>query len=198
MTRLRRTITLLSGIATLAASSICSAQTLPDKGAHVRIFKNTDGSTTQLKRDHTNTRLEQSSYREKANGEKIVETRTLYRRDKNARLRSGIIQDGQRKKLFRIVYGYSAKTGRLIAENMFDARVIRRNNPNNPNEETPIRALRYAYNAQGKRSKPIVYNALPGKTQDQLKAWLKKYRRGSNSTLPTADPYRNQAVTPNR
>jgi len=179
------TLSILTMLSTLS----CEAQRIINKGNLVRIFRNSDGSNTMLKRDAKNTRLEQISYNEKANGEKIVRTRTIYRRDKNGRLRSGIIEDGQRVELFRIVYGYDKHTGRLIAENMYDARVIRRNDPRNPKKETPIRALRYTYNAQGVRSKPIVYSALPGKTAQELKAWLKKYRKGGESTLPDYDPW---------
>jgi len=173
-----------------------TAQEIPDEGPHVRIMKNSDGSSTQFKRDHTNTRLEQSSFMEKANGEKIVRTRTVYRRDINGRLRSGIIEDGKKNKLYRIIYGYDKDTGRLIAENMYDARVTRRNDPKDLTKETPVRALRYSYNAQGQRSKPIVYVGVQGKTAQELQQWIEK-NNYQDGTMPIDDPFRNNTVNPN-
>ena len=156
-------------------------------------MKNADGSTTQFKRDLNNTRLEQTSYIEKKNGEKIVRTRTVYRRDKDGRLRNGIIEDGQRIKLYRIIYGYDA-TGRLIAENMYDARVVRKNDPIDPTKETPVRALRYTYDPQGKRGRPVAYVGVKGKTAQELQAWIKKNKFEGGIQL--GDPFRNDAVTP--
>ena len=186
---------IIYGLLTLGFSAQ-AYQTIPDEGAHVRILKNSDGSSTQFKRDHTNTRLEQSSFKEKENGEKIIRTRTVYRRDLNGRLRSGIIEDGQKNKLYRIKYGYDKNTGRLIAENMYDMRVTRRNDPTDPNKETPVRALRYSYTAQGQRSKPVVYVGVKGKTAEELKKWINK-NGYQNGTQPIDDPFRNQTVNPN-
>lgn len=194
----QRRLSFLLKISLLTAGTIltATAQQIPEEGPHVRIMKNSDGSSTQFKRDHTNTRLEQSSFMEKANGEKIVRTRTVYRRDLNGRLRSGIIEDGKKNILYRIIYGYDKNTGFLIAENMFDARVIRKNDPIDPNKETPVRALRYSYNAQGQRSKPIVYVGVKGKTAKELQKWIEKnnYQEG---TMPIDDPFRNNTVNPN-
>lgn len=182
---------------TVGLSQSAFSQAIPEEGSHVRIMRNSDGSSTQFKRDHTNTRLEQTSFSEKPNGEKVTRTRTVYRRDLNGRLRSGIIEDGQKNKLYRIIYGYDKNNGLLIAENMYDARIIRKNDPTDPTKETPVRALRYSYNAQGQRSKPIVYVGVQGRTAQELKQWLDK--NGNNgSTLPVDDPFRNdKVVNPN-
>lgn len=159
-------------------------------------MKNSDGSTTQFRRDLNNTTLEKSTYVEKQNGEKIIRTRTTYIRDKQGRLRSGVIEDGQRVKLYKLRYGYDSKTGRLIAENMFDARQVRRNDPNDPTRETPVRALRYSYDAQGQRSKPIVYVGVHGRTAEKFQEWLKenKFEKG---TLPDVDPFAPKTANPN-
>jgi len=190
-------LTFLLSINILTAGMIlnATAQEIPAEGPHVRIMKNADGSSTQFKRDMTNRTLEQSSFMEKANGEKIVRTRTIYRRDDNGRLRSGIIEDGKKLKLYRIIYGYDKHTGKLIAENMYDARVVRKNDPRDPNKETPVRALRYSYNAQGQRSKPIVYVGVQGKTAAELKKWIEK-NGYQNGTMPMDDPFREDGVTP--
>lgn len=188
----------LALFALFATASISDGQrkTTTDANSHVRLMKNSDGSTTQFKRDINNTTLEKSTYVEKENGEKIIRTRTTYVRDKQGRLRSGIIEDGQRIKLYKLRYGYEPRTGRLIAENMYDAKVIRRNDPNNPKKETPVRALRYSYDAQGQRSKPVVYVGVKGKTAEELKEWLKK-NKFEKGTLPDVDPFAPKTINPN-
>ncbi len=167
-----------------------------DTNSHVRLMKNSDGSTTEFKRDINNTTLEKSTYVEKENGEKIIRARTIYTRDKQGRLRSGIIEDGQRIKLYTLRYGYDPETGRLIAENMFDARTIRRNDPKDPTKETPVRALRYSYDAQGNRSKPLVYVGVAGKTAEELQIWLKE-NQFEKGTFPDVDPFSPKTVNPN-
>ena len=158
-----------------------------------RITKNRDGSTTEFKRDTGNTTLEKRTYVEKENGEQITRTRTLYRRDKFGNLRSGAIYDGQNKKLFRVVYGYHEDTGRLIAENMFDARV-RRTSPTDPNKEEPVRATRYHYNAQGERSAPFSFTSQAGKTSEELMGWLDRNKPASDVDR---DPFKRIPVNPN-
>ncbi len=192
----RLTFLLTLGFLTAGMMLEAPAQEIPEEGPHVRIMKNSDGSSTQFKRDHTNTRLEQSSFMEKTNGEKIVRTRTVYRRDVNGRLRSGIIEDGKKNRLYRIIYGYDKDTGRLIAENMYDMRVVRKNDALDPSKETPVRALRYSYNAQGQRSKPVVYVGVQGKTAEQLQKWIEK-NNYQDGTMPIDDPFRNNTVNPN-
>lgn len=165
------------------------------KGKLVRIMRNRDGSVTEFSRNPANTVLEKRTYNEKANGEKVLRNRTLYRRDKWGNLRSGAIYDGQRVQLFRIVYGYEKGTGRLIAENMFDARV-KRTNPEDPTQEQVLRALRYSYDAQGRRSQPMIFTGPRGATSEQLMDWLKKNKL-DRGTLPETDPFSDTPVNPN-
>ncbi len=192
----RVNLTLLAITAIAGFGAITNQANALENPAQVRLLKNADGSTTQFKRDHTNTTLEKSTFIEKQNGEKIVRTKTTYVRDKQGRLRSGIIEDGQRRKLYKLRYGYEPKTGRLIAENMYDARIVRKNDPKNPKKETPVRALRYSYTAQGERSRPTVYVGVTGKTAEELMKWLKlnKFEKG---TLPDVDPFAPTTINPN-
>jgi len=192
----------LSSLKTILATTLCAAITMSahsrevDAAAQVRLMRNSDGSTTQFRRDLNNTTLEKETFIEKQNGEKVTRTKTTYVRDKHGRLRSGIIEDGQRRKLYKLRYGYEPRTGRLIAENMYDARQVRKNDPKNPNKETPVRALRYTYNQHGERSKPIVYVGVKGKTAEELQKWLKenKFEKG---TLPDVDPFAPKTINPN-
>lgn len=195
MSHLARLLLTIAALATCALPTIVSAQSkMVKKGKLVRIMRNRDGSITEFSRNPQNTVLEKRTYIEKANGEKVLRNRTLYRRDKWGNLRSGQIFDGQRIQLFRIVYGYEKSTGRLIAENMYDARV-KRTNAQDPSKEQPLRALRYSYDAQGRRSQPMIFTAQPGKTSEELMRWLKENGR-AGSTLPD-DPFSNTPVNPN-
>lgn len=159
----------------------------------VRIIQNKDGTVSEFQRNSKNTVLEKRTYGEQPNGERVLISRTIYRRDKFGNLRSGHILDGVNKKLFRIVYGYHKTTGRLIAENMYDARV-RRTKPGNPSEEEPVRATRWHYDSQGKRSAPFVFTSQAGADSGQLMDWLKSSTPGSDVER---DPYRRIPVNPN-
>jgi len=76
------------------------------------------------------------------------------------------IRDGQNQELFKVSYGYHKVTGQLVEELMYDSRV-RRLNPAN-GKELPVQKVVYLYDPEGKRSAPIVYNLLPGKTFEQV------------------------------
>jgi len=187
---------------TLLLFTICALPTLLSaqskfvkQGKLARISKNRDGSVTEFLRNPKNTVLEKRTYSEKANGEKVLRNRTYYRRDKFGNLRSGQIFDGQRVQLFRIIYGYDKHTGRLVAENMYDARV-KRTDPNDPKKEQVLRALRYSYDAQGNRSQPMIFTSPKGPTSQELLEWLKKNKL-DRGTLPETDPFRNDPVNPN-
>ena len=164
------------------------------KSGHLaRISKNRDGSTTKFVRDPGNRTMKKLTYIETANGEKVVRSRTFYRRDVFGNLRSGEIYDGQKKKLFRVVYGYHVDTGRLIAEDMFDARV-RRTYPNDPSKEQPVRATRYHYNAQGERSAPTTFTSQPGRSSEDLMGWLNRNKPFSDVDR---DPFKKVPANPN-
>lgn len=180
--------------------TFCASDLLPAQGKSVsnskhlaRITRNRDGSTTEFKRDPGNTTLIKRTYVEKENGEQVTRSRTVYRRDKFGNLRSGVVYDGRNQKLFRIVYGYHADTGRLIAENMYDARV-KRTSPIDPTREEPVRATRYYYNAQGQRSAPITFTSQAGKTSEELMNWLDRNKPASDVDR---DPFRKAPINPN-
>lgn len=161
-------------------------------GKLVRIMRNRDGSVTEFKRNPENTVLEKRTYIEKKSGEKIIRSRTIYRRDKFGNLRSGAIYDGKKRHLFRVVYGYQKSSGLLIAENMFDARV-KRTDPQDPSKEIPVRATRYTYDVQGRRSKPQIFTSQKGKYVEELLDWLDQNRHASSID---GDPFRSAPVKP--
>jgi len=194
MTTILRILTVVLAAFTCLQTPLEAQKKSTSKSKHLaRITRNRDGSTTEFKRDSGNTTLEKRTYIEKPNGEQVTRSRTLYRRDKFGNLRSGAIYDGQNKKLFRVVYGYHADTGRLIAENMFDARV-RRTNPKDPSKEEPVRATRYHYNAQGERSAPFSFTSQAGQTSEELMGWLDRNKPASDVDR---DPFKRVPVNPN-
>lgn len=190
-TRPRTWLTMLFiAISTLLTASASNK----DEEKMVRVVRNRDGSISEFERNPQNTVLEKRTYNEKPNGEKTIHCRTIYRRDTYGNLRSGAIFDGQRKQLYRIVYGYHKNSGLLIAENMFDVRV-KRTDPKDPSKEIPLRAVRYFYDAQGRRSKPQIFTSAHGKDAEELLRWLDRNKMGE-STIDD-DPYRHVPVNPN-
>lgn len=91
---------------------------------------------------------------------------TVYKMDANQNPLGCKISDGQGNELYKVSYGYQKTTGLLVQEKMFDVRV-RRINPAN-GAEMPVQLVVYLYDAEGKRSAPIVYNLLPGKKMEEV------------------------------
>jgi hypothetical protein len=179
---------------TIGVQTYCLAQTKSvTNSKHLsRLTRNRDGSTTEFTRNAENTVLIKKNWIEKANGERVLRSTTTYRRDKYGNLRSGIVRDGSKRQLFRIVYGYHKDTGRLVAENMYDARV-KRTFKEDPTKEEPVRATRYHYTAQGERSAPIVFTSQAGQTSEELMDYLNRNKK-SDVDL---DPFRQDPVNPN-
>ena len=194
MTTIPRIFALMLAACACLQTPVDAQKKSTSKSKHLaRISKNRDGSVTEFKRVAGNTKLEKLTYIETANGEKVLRSRTLYGRDIFGNLRYGSVYDGQNKKLFRIVYGYHADTGRLIAERMFDARV-RRTYPKDPSKEQPVRATRYHYNAQGERSAPLSFTSQAGKTSEELMGWLNRNKPFSDVDR---DPFKKVPANPN-
>lgn len=146
-----------------------------DKKQNVRVMKNEDGSITEFRRSTDERVIEKRTYgdRRGGSGERVLRMSIIYRKDVHGRLRTGKIYDGSGQVLYRVVYGYHRTTGRLAAEDMFDARVKRTRVVNGkdgvPKEvETPVRRLYHRYDAQGRPSKPIVFCAPAGKRAEEL------------------------------
>lgn len=131
-------------------------------GPNVRIMKLEDGSRAVFVRSPDSKTLTKKTYT--ANG--VRSMLTTYRMDTNGNPMNCKIRDGQNQEMFKVAYGYHRVTGLLVEELMFDSRV-KRINPGN-GKELPVQRIVYLYDAEGKRSAPIVYNLLPGKTFEQV------------------------------
>ena len=148
-------------------------------GPNVRVMRHKDGSKTIFTRSPNNQVLTKKTF--SAAGRLTLIT--TYRMDTEGNPLSCKISDGQGKELFKVSYGYRKSDGQLVMEQMWDSRV-KRTNPKNPAEEMPVQIVRYVIDAQGKRSAPIVYNLLPGKTFEEI--------YGSNTSALETNPFQGE------
>jgi len=132
-------------------------------GPNVRVMQHKDGSKTIFTRSPNNQVLTKKTF--SAAGRLTLIT--TYRMDAGGNPINCKISDGQGIELFKVSYGYRKSDGQLVQEEMYDSRV-KRLNPKKPDEEMPVQVVRYLIDPQGKRSAPIVYNLLPGKTFEQI------------------------------
>lgn len=131
-------------------------------GPNVRCMKFEDGSRAVFIRSPDSRTLTRKTV--SANG--VLTMLTTYKMDANGNPLGCKIRDGQNQELFKVSYGYHKVTGLLVEELMFDSRVKRINPANG--KELPVQRLVYLYDVEGKRSAPIVFNLLPGKTFEQV------------------------------
>lgn len=132
------------------------------EGPNVRKMRHEDGSNSVFTRSSDNKTLTKKTH--SANGP--VTMTTIYRMDAAGNPRGCKISDGQNQELFKVSYGYHKVTGQLVEELMFDSRVKRLNK--DTGKEQPVQRIAYLYDVEGKRSAPIVFNYLPGKTFQQV------------------------------
>ena len=145
-------------ISGLVISTFCYAlENLEEvDGPYVRVIKYEDGSREVFERSPDNKKL---TKKRSLNG--VLRMVTYYTMDASGNPIGCKILDGQKHELFKVSYGYHKVTGQLERELMFDSRVKRIDK--NTGKETPVQIIAYIYDAEGKRSAPIVYNLLPGK-----------------------------------
>lgn len=147
-------------------------------GPNIRFMRHFDGTRTEFRRSpddriHTKKTFTSSG---------ALALVSVYRMDENGNPRSCKIFDGRKNLLYKVSYGYHRGHGRLVAEDMFDARV-KRINPNT-NREMPVRRMYYTYDAQGNRSRPICYVFVKGKTAEEVFGKDK-----TQSTFPENNPF---------
>ncbi len=156
--------TLSFALALLLLGPACRGSEMEDvEGPNVRFMRHEDGSKSVFIRSPDNKTLTKKTF--SANG--VITMLTTYRMDSNGNPLGCKIRDGSNVELFKVSYGYHRVTGQLVEELMFDSRV-KRINPNNAKQEMPVQKLVYIYDAEGKRSAPIAYNLLPGRTFEQV------------------------------
>jgi hypothetical protein len=150
------------GLGILLCAACTAAEIESVEGPNVRIMKQQDGSRAVFIRSPDSKTLTKKTY--SANG--TLSMVTTYRMDSNGNPLGCKIKDGQNQEMFKVSYGYHRVTGLLVEELMFDSRV-KRLNPSN-GKELPVQRIVYLYDVEGKRSAPMVFNLLPGKTFEQV------------------------------
>lgn len=156
---------LLSALAALFLTSSLHAQVLSVPGLEIlgpysSIKRNRDGSREEFHR----TPDLRTITKDTKDAQRKLRLRTIYRLNDQGKPLACEIFDAQGQRLFKSRYGYSRKPGitfgKLVEEQMFDARVVRRD-PNGI--EMPVRRFIYMYNADGSPQKPIAITLIPGK-----------------------------------
>ncbi len=169
----------------LLASLPCRADELEAvDGPNVRTMKHEDGSRTVFIRSPDSRILTKKTFR---NG--VVTMITTYTMDSSGNPQGCKIRDGQMRELFKVSYGYNKFNGLLEREVMFDSQVKRINK--DTGKEQPVQIIAYIYDAEGKRSAPIVYNLLPGKTMEQVFG-VKSSALETNPFKETAPPQKRR------
>jgi hypothetical protein len=164
----------------LIASLPCRAEDDAVDGPYVRKMQHEDGSKSVFTRSPDNLTLTKKTY--SPNGPLAMVT--IYRMFPNGNPKSCKIYDGLKNELYKVSYGYHKVTGLLVSELMFDSRVKRMRD----GKEIPVQQVRYIYDAEGKRSAPIVFNVLPGKTFEEV--------FGKKSAELEVNPFKETAPTP--
>lgn len=150
-------------IAGLFVSSPCRANELDSvDGPNVRTMKHEDGSRAVFMRSPDSKTLTKKTF--SRNG--VMTMLTTYRMDSGGNPLGCKIKDGQGKEMFKVSYGYHRVTGLLVEELMYDSREKRTSK--DTGKEMPVQRIVYLYDAEGKRSAPIVYNLLPGKYFEEV------------------------------
>ncbi|MEO5914319.1 MAG: Amuc_1099 family pilus-like system protein [Luteolibacter sp.] len=151
-------------------------------GPNVRVIRHQDGSRSVFVRSPDKRSLVRKTY--SANGSLAMVT--VYKMDDAGNPLDTRISDARGEEIFRVSYGYHKETGRLVEELMFDSRV-KRVSPDT-GREMPVQKVVYFYDADGKRSAPVVYNYPPGKTIEELLATLEGFL-GLKSTELDRNPF---------
>ncbi len=191
---MRKLISSLLTLLLLCQGAASAQEKSISKGKLVRLVRNQDNTISEFSQSGDERVLVKQTLSEQSNGSRAVLSRTVYRKDSDLNLRSARIYDASGTTLFRVAYGYHKDTGRLIAENMYDARV-KRMDANG--KEAVIRAVRYTYDAHGNRSRPIVFTSLPGKTAEELFNKAPGSVGEDGTTFPFENPFQKPPVNPN-
>ncbi len=160
-------------------------KTFPDKyqkgwekaGPNVRIKRHEDGSRTVFQRSPDDRTLVKRTFGPDGHLRMVA----VYRVDASGNPLACKIFDGQKSLLFKVAYGYNKKSGRLEAERMWDARVKRFPDKNNPTKEGPVRVMYYNYDAEGTATAPEVYTFNKGLRAEDV--------FGKHGTFPHENPF---------
>lgn len=155
----------LAGALLLAATAIAEVPGLEVQGPYASVKTNKDGTREYFSR----TRDMRSITKQTKGADGTLRLTTVYRLSPQGNPLTCDIYDGKGTRLFKSRYGYDPKPGltygKLVEEQMFDARVKR---TDESGREIPVRRFLYTYDAQGNRNAPISITIIPGKTAEEV------------------------------
>jgi hypothetical protein len=158
-------ITFVAAGVLLAATALADVPGLEVKGPYASVKTNTDGSREYFSR----TRDMRTITKQTKGADGTLRLTTVYRLSPQGNPLTCDIFDGKGSRLFKSRYGYDPKPGltfgKLVEEQMFDARVKR---ADATGQEIPVRRFLYTYDARGNRNAPISITTIPGKTAEEV------------------------------
>lgn len=155
---------------------------------NVRIMRHRDGTSTEYRRSSDEKTLTKRRLSGTKGGRNATVTTTVYRMDSRGNPLSCKIFDGRGNELFKVSYGYHRETGRLVAEDMFDARVPQKDPKTG--KETPVRRMYWFYDGAGNVSRAFSFVWRKGEYAEE------KYSRPTDldSSFPSDNPFNNSSA----
>jgi hypothetical protein len=157
--------TLVAAALLLAGSALADVPGLEVKGPYASVKTNKDGSREYFSR----TRDMRTITKQTKSADGTLRLTTVYRLSPQGNPLACDIFDGKGTRLFKSRYGYDPKPGltfgKLVEEQMFDARVKR---ADASGQEMPVRRFLYTYDAQGNRNAPMAITLVPGKDANDI------------------------------
>jgi hypothetical protein len=157
---------LLAALVLAGGTAFAQVPGLEVQGPYSSVKTNKDGSRELFERTRDMRVITKKTI--SAEGKPLL--KTIYRLGADGNPRTCDIYDGKGVRLFKSRYGYDPRQGltfgKLIEEQMFDARV-KRTDPAT-GHEMPVRRFIYTYDAQGNRNAPISITTIPGKTAEEV------------------------------
>ena len=127
-------------------------------GPNTRLMRHQDGSQTVYKRSTGQKNL----VKKKIGADGQIKLSTHYFMDDRGNPRACKIYNSKNSLLYKVSYAYQRSTGKLVAENMYDAQ---RKNPKT-GKNILVSQTRYTYDAHGNRSRPLTYTFVDGKSAE--------------------------------
>lgn len=156
---------------------------------NVRIMRHRDGTSTEYRRSSDEKTLTKKRLSGTKGGRNAILTTTLYRMDRRGNPLSCKIFDGKENLLYKVAYGYHRETGRLVAEDMFDARVPQIDPKST--KEVPVRRMYWFYDGAGNVTKAFSFVWRKGEYAEE------KYSKPADleSSFPSDNPFRKSSGT---
>lgn len=177
----------LIGLIQLLSSCCCWAvekEVWESTSHNVRIMRHRDGTNTEYRRSNDEKTLVKKRLSGTKGGRNSILTTTIYRMDQRGNPLSCKIFDGKENLLYKVAYGYHRETGRLIAEDTYDARVPQKDAKTG--KETPVRRMYWFYDGAGNVSRAFSFVWRKGKYAEE------EYDRPKDieSSFPSDNPFR--------